>query len=204
MHLNITFRQMEATDSLKDFVRERVERVHKYLDRAGEAHVVLSLERHLHHADITIHSGKFLLRGEEKTEDMYVSIEKAMDKIEKQFLRYKDRLKHHHGKKYEHHQEKVLNNMKVRHNVIEHVAPEDAPEAEQALRVVATHELEAKTLTVDEAVMQMDLMNNDFLVFTDSATNKVTVLYRRNEGKFGLIEASEIAESRGVKLASGA
>src|SRR5262249_20928173 len=61
VQLNITFRNLDASDALKDYAREKIERVHKYLDRAGEAHVVLSLERHLHHADITIHSGSFIL-----------------------------------------------------------------------------------------------------------------------------------------------
>jgi len=57
---------------------------HPYLDRAGEAHVVLSLERHLHHADITIMSGAWLLRGREKSEDMYASIDQVIDKLERQ------------------------------------------------------------------------------------------------------------------------
>ena len=54
---------MDASDFLKDYAREKVERVNKYLDRAGEAHVVLSLERHLHNADIQIQSGSWVLRG---------------------------------------------------------------------------------------------------------------------------------------------
>ena len=63
MHLNITFRNLDTSESIKEHARERVERVNKFLDRAGDAHVVLSLERHLHHADVTIHSGAFVLRG---------------------------------------------------------------------------------------------------------------------------------------------
>ena len=67
MQLNITFRHFEPVDALKAYARDKVERAHKYLDQAGDAHVVLSLERHLHHADITIHSGPFVLRGREMT-----------------------------------------------------------------------------------------------------------------------------------------
>ena len=63
MQLNITFRHLDPIDSLKNYAREKVERVNKYLDKATEAHVVLSMERHLHHADISIHSGTFLLRA---------------------------------------------------------------------------------------------------------------------------------------------
>src|SRR5215472_18049266 len=98
MRLNITFRNLDATDALKQYASEKIDRVQKHLDRAGEAHIVLSLERHLHHADISIHAGTFLLRGREKSEDMYASIDLAMDKIERQVLRYKEKLKHHHGR----------------------------------------------------------------------------------------------------------
>src|SRR5262245_50967808 len=132
MQLNITFRNLASSDSLKEYAQDKVERVHKYLDRAGEAHVVLSLERHLHHADITIHSGSWVLRGREKSEDMYASIDLAMDKIERQLRRYKDKLKSHHGREKVHHRQDLMNQLaRVRHAVFE--MPEDqaevAPEA---------------------------------------------------------------------------
>ncbi len=119
MQLNITFRHFDSTDSLKNYAQEKVERVNKYLDRAGEAHVVLSLERHLHHADITIHSGNFVLRGREKSEDMYASIDLAMDKIERQLRKYKEKLKNHHGRERVHHRQELVSNLKVRHDVFE-------------------------------------------------------------------------------------
>src|SRR5215831_12820905 len=125
MRLNITFRNLEATDALKQYTSEKIERVHKYLDRAGEAHVVLSLERHLHHADITIHSGTFLLRGRERSEDMYASIDLAMDKIERQLRRYKEKLKRHHSRDRVHHRHDMLNNLKVRYDVLEVQPPEE-------------------------------------------------------------------------------
>src|SRR3954462_4587723 len=140
MHLNITFRNLASSDSLKEYAQDKVERVHKYLDRAGEAHVVLSLERHLHHADITIQSGGWLLRGREKSEDMYASIDLAMDKIERQLRRYKEKIKNHHSKRYEHHQQETLHHRKVRHNVIQLDSPEQ--EAENA---AAEPSIEAKT-----------------------------------------------------------
>jgi len=192
MQLNITFRLFEPIDSLKNYAREKVERANKYLDRAGEAHVVLSLERHLHHADITISSGPFVLRGREKSEDMYASIDLAMDKIERQLRRYKERLKHHHGQDRVHHRQDLVAHLKVRHDVVELPNPEAAPEVHDAPpRVVKTNDLLVKRYNVDEAIMQMDLMNNDFLVFTNVETSEMNVLYRRKEdGNYGLIEAS--------------
>src|ERR1044071_1967299 len=120
MQLNITFRHFDPIDSLKNYAREKVDRAEKYLDKAGEAHVVLSLERHLHHADITIHSGSWVLRGREKSEDMYASIDLAMDKIERQLRRYKDKLKSHHGRERVHHRQDLMNQLsRVRHAVFE-------------------------------------------------------------------------------------
>ena len=190
MQLNITFRQMESSESLKAYAREKVERVDRYLDRAGEAHVVLSLERHLHHADITIHSGAFVLRGREKSEDMYASLDLAMDKIERQLRRYKEKLKNHHGRERVHHRQDLMN--RVRHDVVEVPGPERADDASLGPRIIRTNELLAKAMSVEEAVMQMDLMNNDFLVFTNAATREVNVVYRRKDGHYGLIEASAV------------
>lgn len=198
MRLNITFRHLESSDSLKEYARDKVERVHKYLDRASEAHVVLSMERHLHHADITITSGAWLLRGRERSEDMYASIDLAMDKIERQLRRYKEKLKTHHGRERVHHHQELVNDLIVRYDVV--AIPD--PEQETALgpaggapagpRVIRTDEFLAKPMTVEEAVMQMDLMNNDLLVFTNASSNEMNVVYRRKDGHYGLIEASAV------------
>jgi putative sigma-54 modulation protein len=193
MQLNITFRHFDPIDSLKNYAKEKVERAEKYLERAGEAHVVLSLERHLHHADITIHSGAFVLRGREKSEDMYASIDLAMDKIERQLRRYKERLKHHHGRERVHHRAGLANGVKVRHDVVEIATPEKEPHPDNAQpRIVRSTELLVKPLGVEEAVMQMDLLNNDFLVFTNATTHELNVVYRRKDGHYGLIEASMV------------
>lgn len=214
MQLNITFRNLDASDSLKSYAREKVERVNRYLDRAGEAHVVLSLERHLHHADITVHSGRFVLRGRDKSSDMYASLDNAMDKIEKQLIRYKERLKQHHGRDRVHHRHEHLEQaLRVNHAVLDYESehseadaeapPPSAPAASPAApvapvasaappKVVKTNELLAHSLTVDDAVMQLNLLNDEFLVFTNAETRAVNVLYRRKEGGYGLIEAPRI------------
>lgn len=208
MQMNITFRQFGASDSLKEYAREKVDRVNRLLDRAGEAHVVLSLERHLHHADITIHSGSWVLRGREKSEDMYASIDLAMDKIERQLRRYKDKLKSHHGREKVHHRQDLMNQLsRVRHAVFEMPGDEgvnppesQANEAQAATpqaspaespRMLRTTHLTVKQLKVEDAVMQMNLMNNDFYVFHNVETNAMSVLYRRKDGQYGLIEPHE-------------
>jgi putative sigma-54 modulation protein len=187
MHMNITFRHLDPIDSLKNYAQEKVERVNKYLDRATEAHVVLSLERHLHHADITIHSGTYVLRGREKSEDMYASIDLAMDKIERQLKRYKEKLKSHHGKERVHHRNDIMER-RARHTIFEAHEAEHAPEA--SAKVVKTNEILARPMAVEQAIMQMDLLNNEFYVFTNSTTMEMNVVYKRKDGTVGLIEAS--------------
>jgi len=194
MQANITFRGMESTESLKSYVKERIEHIEKYFDRAIEAHAVLSLERYLHHADITIHAGSYLLRGKVKSEDMYKSIDEAVDKIEKQVKRYKDKIKT--TKRGPREDEQV----KARHAVVE--APQEEGEKwAEGPKIIRSNDFFVKTLSVDEAIMQMDLMNNDFLVFTNDKSGDINVVYRRKDGHFGLIETATGAPGTGAAKA---
>jgi len=108
MQLTITFRNLDASDSLKDHTRERLERLVRNLDRACTAHVVLNLERHLHHADITLVTGPLVLRAKLVSPDMYASVDLAVDCLEEQLRRDKDRSKHHHRRAWVHHQEELV------------------------------------------------------------------------------------------------
>src|SRR5512147_538076 len=95
MQVNITFRHIEPTEALKSHATEKVEHVQRYVDRPSGAHVVLYLENLLHHADITLKAGSFLVRGQAKSADMYASIDQAAEKLERQLKKHKDKLKNH-------------------------------------------------------------------------------------------------------------
>lgn len=187
MQVSVTFRHLEPSDFLKNFAREKVEKVEKFLDHATEAQVVLSMEKHLHHAEILVHSGPYFLRGKERSDDMYKSIGLAMEKVERQIKRYKQRVRQH--KPAGHHNADAL---RVRQTIIESAdAAETTPETPPPSSTIReTRDLLAKKLTLDEAVEQLKLVENDFLIFTNAETNHVAVLYRRKEaGSFGLIDA---------------
>lgn len=193
MQVNVTFRHLEPSDSLKAFAREKVEKVQKFLDQAAEANIVLSIEKHLHHVEVLVHSGPYFLRSKEKSDDMYASIGTAVDKIERQIKKYKSRMRTF--KPARHHDAGAL---RVRQEILE-VDPrgvdDDALEVEStepppSARVVKANELVARRMSVDEAVVQLDVLETDFLVFTNEATDHVAVLYRRKEdGTYGLIDA---------------
>ena len=182
MQVNITFRNMFATDALRNHVTDKLSKVvDKYLDKVTEAHVTLSLERYLHQADINLHAGHFHVRGKEKSEDMYASIDMAIDKIERQLKKHKERLKNHRPAHIHQH-----GPVRVRYEVFS-TRDEELGMAPEVLR---SDEFLAKPMSVEEALMQMDLMNNDFLVFTRPDSRDVNVVYRRRDGNFGLIQAN--------------
>jgi putative sigma-54 modulation protein len=177
MQVNITFRNMFATEALRNHVQDKLGKVvDKYLDKVTEAHVTLSLERYLHQADVNLHAGHFHVRGKEKSEDMYASIDMAIDKIERQLKKHKERLKNHRPAHV--HQ---AGPVRVRYEVFSAELDGLSPE------VIRRDEFLAKPMSVEEALMQMDLLNNDFLVFTRPDSSELNVIYRRKDGNFGLI-----------------
>lgn len=180
MQVNITFRNMFATDALRNHTQEKLEKVvSKYLDKVTEAHVTLSLERYLQQAEINLHAGQFHIRAKEKSEDMYASIDLAVDKLERQLKKYKDRLKNHRPA-HVHATEPV----RVRYEIF---AADDG--IGLPAEVVRNAEFLAKPMSVEEAIMQMDLLNNDFLVFTQpKKPGDVNVVYRRTDGSIGFIQ----------------
>lgn len=185
MQVSVTFRHMEPTEALKEFAAEKVARIRKLIHTPTDAEVVLSVERYMHQADITIKAHGVIMRGKEKSEDMYASIDRAMAKIERQVKRYKSKLSAHKAREGK--------DAKIKLNILEAQREPEAPEPEVTNNglppeIIETKEVVAPTLSVDEALMQMDLIHADFFVFINAQSHAINVLYRRNEGTFGLIE----------------
>jgi putative sigma-54 modulation protein len=170
---------METSDSLKEYATEKVMRLKKYVVSPADAHVVLAKQKYHFIADIKVISRGIVMRGEESSEDLYSSIDQAVEKIERQARKYRDKIRHYEPVK-------LGKEILVRHNVVD----QDSLDNHVEPKVIRSSEFHAKPMSVDEAVMQMDLMNNDFLVFTNSSTQDINVVYRRLDGDFGLIEAS--------------
>lgn len=185
MKCSVTFRHMKPSDAVRQYAEERVDKVTRLIDREVEAQVVLSLESHLHVAHIElVTDGSLHIRGVDKSSDMYASIDSAVDRILRQVKRYRSKIRSHR--------------------------PDTAPGRELAYRVLALEDGEevvetktpqivrqetviARTMGVDDAVMQMDLMDTDFLVFTNAESQHVNVVYRLPDGQYGLIEAHAAA-----------
>jgi len=193
MQLSVTFRHMEASEAVRQYAKEKMEKIKKYFPDPIFAHVVVGTERGYQHAvdvHIQLHNG-LAIKGHETTEDMYSSIDLVMAKIERQVRRYKDKIRHHKARE-------GLSEMAVFYHELEpheDHAP-SAPPAETPVppgkRISKTEKVAAQNLHVDEAVMQLDLIAQQFLVFHNADTGQINVLYRRDDGGYGLIETNQV------------
>ncbi len=201
MQFAVTFRHMEPTDALKSYARERMERVKKYLPDPIACHVVLSTERHNHRIDVSfqLHNG-LSIAGHETTENMYSSIDLVIAKIERQVRKYKGKLE---GMKARPHHVQAL---PWSHSIIDEAfnhaegtsgtetGDHSAGTAPSSFTVVKTEKFHAQPMSVDDACVQLNLLNEPFLVFRlDSNDGRVAVVYKREDGSYGLIETPSAA-----------
>jgi putative sigma-54 modulation protein len=189
MQFSVTFRHMEASEAVRQYAREKVDKIKKYVPDPIFAHFVVGTNRGYQHAvdvHIQLHNG-LAIKGSETSEDMYSSIDLVMDKIERQVRRYKERIRHHKAKDgglselWEH----VI---EAEPNVDE--TPTSAPPvaAKVPRPQIAPEKLQVHALKADEAVMQLDLLHRQFLVFRNAENGKICVVYRRDDGNYGLID----------------
>lgn len=177
MQIQVTFRHVEPSESVKEYAREKVGKIQKYLDGPLEANITLGVEKHRHEADVVIIANGVKIHGQETTGDLFSAIDLVMDKLDKQVKRYRDKLKTA-GRG-----SKKAAEVPFTVDIFEaESVSEDQP------RIIRTKSLTAKPMDADEAAMQLDLSHDDFLVFLNSRTEVLNVIYRRADGNFGLIE----------------
>ncbi len=177
MQTSITFKNIDASEHLKSYVGDKLNRFDRLLDNPAEASVVLSVEKFRHIAEIKITGDRLKINGKEETNDMYSAIDMVLDKLEKQIKKNKQKIRGHRGA-----------GGKVR--VADAMARDMGASDEEADRRIKVKNIEYKPMDIEEAVMQMDLVKDNFLVFTNARTDRVNVLYRRKDGHFGLIQPS--------------
>lgn len=172
MQTSVTFKNLDPSEHLKAYVSDKLNRFDKLLDNPAEAGVTLLVEKHRHIAEINITGDRLTLNGTEETGDMYSAIDKVLDKLEKQLKRSKQKIR-----------ERRAGAKGQTRNIREEAAPE-----EDFVRQIKVQSLEYKPMDVEEAVLQMDLSEENFLVFTNSRSEHINVLYRRKDGHYGLIQ----------------
>ena len=171
-------KNIEITPSLREYVEKRVGKVTKYFEKVGDISVLLTVNKGRHIVEVTVPvQGGVLLRGEEATMDMYTSIDLVVEKLERQIRNQKTK----HARRFRQGGFKA-----------EAIAAEPLPDKRdesEEYAVVKTKRFVVKPMDVQEAIMQMNLLNHDFFVFRDAETEEVNVVYRRTDGNYGLIES---------------
>lgn len=170
MKLNIKGRNIEVTDALRNYIEKRLSKFNKFLNDLTEIIVTISTEKFTHKIDVLLKVNGHLIQAEGKTEDLYSAVDQVVEKLEKQVLKYK---------------EKVQN--KYKKDAGKH--PTSAQESlEAAKRIVKFKKFDLRPMIPEEAVDQMELLDKDFFIFLNSFTGDVNIVYRRKDGNYGLIE----------------
>ncbi len=173
MKLIISGKNFDVSEALKERINKKIGKLNKFFNPETEAHITMGIQKNRHLLEVTILSNGITLRAEITSEDMYTSIDKAVDILEGQIRKNKTRL------------EKRLYTGVFKP---EYFSSDIAIEEETDFKVVRTKRFAIKPMPTDEAILQMNLLGHEFFVFSNADTNEVNVVYRRKDGNYGLIE----------------
>jgi len=183
MKYNIRGQRLEVTDALREYVEKKLSRLERYFEAPpqSDVNVTLSVTKGHQAVEVTIPLPGALLRAEEKRDDMYASIDFVVDKLERQIRKHKTRINRNFR---EAGSARALFKEDYGSGVTTLARDED-----EDMELVRTKRFNLKPMDVDEAILQMNLVGHNFYVFANNDTKEVNVVYRRNDGKYGLIEA---------------
>jgi putative sigma-54 modulation protein len=174
MQINVTFRHVDSTPALRTHAEEKLGRmVRKYLHRPVDAHVILSVAKERHVAEVTLQADHVTMFAKEETTDLYAAIDLAVEKLEHQAQKLRAKRKEHKGPSGA--------------RTLAEDGPAASADGPSRPRVISRR-VSAKPMHVDEALETLVRSGDEFLVFTDAASQRLAVLYRRKDGNYGLIE----------------
>jgi putative sigma-54 modulation protein len=172
MQVTVIGRHIEATDALKQYAQEKFSRLEKYLPKAVQAVITLSVVKKVHHiAEAVIKSNGVLIQASEETEEMYSAIDLLVEKIERRVKRYKEKLVDH-----KHQTNKAA------------LASSPSSYEDRIPQIIKIKRFDLKPMLPEEAVMQMELLDKDFFIFSNAGSGHINVIYKRKDGNVGLIE----------------
>ncbi|HCY88105.1 MAG TPA: ribosome-associated translation inhibitor RaiA [Desulfobacteraceae bacterium] len=177
MQTTVTFKKIESTESLKSYVAKKLDRFDKMLDSPAEAHVVLSVEKIRHIAEITLTCDKLNIHAKEDSESMYSSIDALMDKIKAQIKKHKEKVKHH-----------MSGDKTSLTDTFEFNNPTGDAVAFDPVSQIIVEPIDYKPMDIEDAVVELNSGKKTFFVFNNARTEQLNVLYKHNNGKLGLIQ----------------
>ncbi|MBA2874642.1 ribosome hibernation-promoting factor, HPF/YfiA family [Thermaerobacillus caldiproteolyticus] len=182
MKYNIRGENIEVTPALREYVEKKIGKLDRYFDNTDDVHVYVNLKVYNDKQakiEVTIPMPQLLLRAEERHDDMYAAIDLVSDKLERQIRKHKTKV-----------------NRKLRDKESKYVfASSEIPVAtaeheEEEFEIVRTKRFSLKPMDSEEAILQMNMLGHNFFIFTNAETNRTNIVYRRKDGKYGLIETN--------------
>ena len=183
MQVIVNGKNLEVSEAMRERVTQRMQKLERHFHFLQDAHVTLSSQRNWQIAEVTLPVAGHLLRAEERSNDMYASLDSVIDKLERQLRRHKGRLSRRGRGPSESEEVSVSEE-----DLAEEEMAETSAERESLPQVVRTKRFAMKPMSVEEGALQMELLGHDFFVFTNAETESINVLYRRKDGNLGLIE----------------
>jgi len=177
MKISVTFRNTEGEAWQKEYVEERLNKLKKYIDNPVDAHVILSVEKFRNSAEINLMSNGLNINSREEEKDMHLAVDNAIEKIERQLKKRKEKIR----------------DFKGNYSRSGESGPEMTGDESEELpesKIVETRHIVPEPMSIDDAVLKMETSKNRFLIYRDSSTENVSVIYRRDDGKFVLMEIS--------------
>jgi len=174
MQIEISGIHIPITEEIDKHIRKKLSKINKYLHRIISARVILKAEKESYFTEINVIANGITIHGNAVNPDLYISIETAVDKINRQARKHKEKIKSHRSRNTSE-KTPLLNSLSTTSDDTEH-------------KVIHVSREIAKPMTVDEAIMQLKMRANKFFVFLNSNTNQVNVVYRKENGDFSLIE----------------
>ncbi|MBO0992205.1 ribosome-associated translation inhibitor RaiA [Bacillus sp. SD088] len=183
MKYNIRGENINLTDAIRDHIEKKVGKLERYFNEIPEANVHVNLKVNPNKkakVEITIPLPQLVLRAEEEHDDMYAAVDLIVDKLERQIRKHKTKV----NRKFRD-QGSAKEFFKMNGNGL----PAN-DEVEDELQIVRTKQFSLKPMDSEEAVLQMNMLGHSFFIFTDAETNATNIVYRRKDGKYGLIETN--------------
>ncbi len=192
---NVVGRSVLVTDAMKNYAQEKIAKIERFHPHTIDVIVTMDIQKIDHVVDIMMNFSHFHIRVHAVTSDMYASIDRAVEKLQHKLRRWKERIQDHHNK--------PQHEIDLKVNVLELPVDEvseinDAIESSETAqydysspmtKLVGTEQLQLRMLTAEEAVMRMELSGDHFLVFKGEEDRALKVIYRREDGNYGIIQA---------------
>lgn len=191
LRYNVRGENIEVTDAIREYVEAKVGKVEKYFTDVPEANAHVNLKTYSDKTakvEVTIPLPNVVLRAEETSPDMYGSVDLVSDKLERQIRKYKTKVNRRQRRQTVEAPEPVDPDL-----LDTHVEGLDGEETEQlesdaGVEIVRTKQLDLKPMHAEEAVLQIDMLGHDFFIFEDAETESTNIVYKRHDGKYGLLE----------------